>query len=207
MKTVSDLLRREPVWVNPAHRVETALLLMQGHDLSGLPVMEGPALVGMVLAQQLIGVERGRRVDEVMDRRVEAVGPDLSAREAADLMLRANLPLLPVMSAEEGMLGLITALDLLPALRRAVDPTTDLPWSDSMREWAIERLQAGREITLLFLDINDFGHFNKRYGHVIGDTVLRSVADILRDLVDAERDTLCRYGGDEFCIASLRNAA
>jgi len=163
-------------------------------------------LVGVLLVQHLIGVEKGRRVEEVMDRRAVWAAPTLSVREAADLMVRSDLPLLPVMSAEEGILGLITAQDLLPALRRAVDPTTDLPWSDSMREWAIEKLEAGREITLLFIDINDFGHFNKRYGHVIGDTVLRSVADVLREQVEADRDTLCRYGGDEFCIASLRSA-
>lgn len=207
MKTVADLLRREPVWVNPAHRIETALLLMQGHDLSGLPVLEGPMLVGVLLAQDLIGVEKGRRVEEVMERRTEWAPPTLSVREAADLMVRSNLPVLPVMSEDGEMLGLITAQDLLPALRRAVDPTTDLPWSDSMREWAIERLETGREITLLFVDVNDFGHFNKRYGHVIGDTVLRSVADVLREQIDPDRDTLCRYGGDEFCIASIRGAA
>lgn len=205
MKRVSDMLRRDPVWVNPAHRVESAILLMQGHDLGGLPVLDGPALVGVVMYKHLLGVERQRRVEEVMDRNVNAIPSSLSIREVADLMIRERLTFLPVME-EEALVGVITSTDLLSALRRAVDPTTELPWSDSLREWAVEKLQAGLEITLLFIDINDFGHFNKRYGHIIGDTVLRTIANVLREIVDPQIDSLCRYGGDEFCIASLRSA-
>ncbi|HEU4751493.1 MAG TPA: GGDEF domain-containing protein, partial [Armatimonadota bacterium] len=41
-------------------------------------------------------------------------------------------------------------------------------------------------------------------GHVYGDQVLRAVAGTLRELVDPEVDCLCRYGGDEFAVATVR---
>ncbi len=67
-------------------------------------------------------------------------------------------------------------------------------------------MRGGKEITVLFVDVDDFGQFNKRYGHVVGDTVLRSVANGLRALIDPQIDLLCHYGGDEFCVATLRTA-
>jgi diguanylate cyclase (GGDEF)-like protein len=109
-------------------------------------------------------------------------------------------------NANGDLIGVITYGDLLAELRRSADPLTDLPWSDNLQEWAIQQLRDGHEITVLFIDVNDFGLFNKRYGHVIGDTVLRSVAGVLRRLTTPELDSLCRYGGDEFCIATLRRA-
>ena len=42
---------------------------------------------------------------------------------------------------------------------------------------------------------------------MVGDSALRAVAEGIRRLIHPEGEILCRYGGDEFCIASLRNAA
>jgi diguanylate cyclase (GGDEF)-like protein len=81
---------------------------------------------------------------------------------------------------------------------------TELPWTDTLREWAIGHLKRGLEITLLFFDLDDFGQFNKQFGHVVGDEVLIAVTHVLRDNTDPDTDSLCRYGGDEFCIATLR---
>jgi diguanylate cyclase (GGDEF)-like protein len=48
-------------------------------------------------------------------------------------------------------------------------------------------------------DIDHFKLFNDRYGHAVGDQVIKSVAKCLgTDL--REVDMLCRYGGEEFCI-------
>ncbi len=207
MKTVADVLQRTAVWVNPSHRLDSALWLMRGHNLDGLPVLDGAKLVGMLSYKHLAGENLQRIVGEVMDARVVALSTMLTIREATDLMLNADVERAAVLEPEGALAGVISHRDLLAELRFPLDPLTELCWSDNMREWAVDQLREGREITLLFLDVNDFGQFNKRFGHVIGDTVLRNVANILRDLMDDRRDALCRYGGDEFCIASLRSAA
>ncbi|MDO6563385.1 sensor domain-containing diguanylate cyclase [Amphritea sp. 1_MG-2023] len=54
-------------------------------------------------------------------------------------------------------------------------------------------------VSTILVDIDYFKSCNDRYGHLLGDTILTRVADVLtRNLRQA--DTLCRWGGDEFFI-------
>ncbi len=52
---------------------------------------------------------------------------------------------------------------------------------------------------LLMIDIDFFKQLNDRYGHHVGDQILRDVSSILmKDM--REVDTVARYGGEEFVI-------
>jgi diguanylate cyclase (GGDEF)-like protein len=57
----------------------------------------------------------------------------------------------------------------------------------------------GGELALLMLDIDDFKRVNDKHGHLVGDTALKDVAQIL---VERQRatDIIARYGGEEFVI-------
>lgn len=48
-------------------------------------------------------------------------------------------------------------------------------------------------------DLDDFKSINDRFGHVVGDEVLRNVGSLLRGSIRAE-DSAYRWGGDEFAI-------
>lgn len=54
-------------------------------------------------------------------------------------------------------------------------------------------------LALLYIDFNDFSEFNNRYGHLVGDRILRSFADIMQESVRGS-DIPARYGGDEFVV-------
>lgn len=55
------------------------------------------------------------------------------------------------------------------------------------------------EMTILFLDVDDFKFFNDTFGHQAGDRVLTSVAKVL--LKESRLDDLAiRYGGEEFVV-------
>ncbi len=56
-----------------------------------------------------------------------------------------------------------------------------------------------KEGTLLLLDLNGFKIVNDRYGHHVGDRVLRSVADRFVKVLPA-KTLLARLGGDEFGV-------
>lgn len=51
----------------------------------------------------------------------------------------------------------------------------------------------------IMIDIDFFKKFNDTYGHAIGDTVLRTTANVIKEQL-REYDIPSRYGGEEFCI-------
>ena len=56
-----------------------------------------------------------------------------------------------------------------------------------------------RPVAAVMCDIDHFKSFNDRYGHAIGDEVIKAVAGIYNGSA-READLVCRYGGEEFCV-------
>lgn len=63
----------------------------------------------------------------------------------------------------------------------------------------IER-RGTKRVAALFIDVDDFKFINDRYGHTIGDEVIRFVADTIRKKVDDRGGFAGRFGGDEFVL-------
>ena len=57
----------------------------------------------------------------------------------------------------------------------------------------------GHCFSLVMVDLDGFKEYNDKYGHTNGDTVLRSLAQMLKSSL-RKSDTAFRYGGDEFII-------
>lgn len=55
-------------------------------------------------------------------------------------------------------------------------------------------------ITVLMMDIDLFKSFNDNYGHIIGDTCIQEVGQVLNGISDQYEGYAFRYGGDEFCL-------
>lgn len=83
------------------------------------------------------------------------------------------------------------------------DPLTFLPnrrqiIGDLQRE-VIFSEHYGTPLAISLLDIDHFKNINDTYGHVIGDEILRKLADELRQHI-RHPDTIGRYGGEEFLL-------
>jgi diguanylate cyclase (GGDEF)-like protein/PAS domain S-box-containing protein len=106
----------------------------------------------------------------------------LLAGEAADLLERAEL-----LSRLEGL----ARLDPLTGLanRRVWDERLPIVLADAAR--------TGRPVALALLDLDHFKAYNDRFGHQVGDRLLRGAAAVWQRDVRAG-DLLARYGGEEF---------
>ena len=56
-----------------------------------------------------------------------------------------------------------------------------------------------RSLSLLMMDLDHFKQVNDRFGHTVGDRVLRAVAQRCKEIV-REQDIIGRYGGEEFAV-------
>jgi diguanylate cyclase (GGDEF)-like protein len=60
-------------------------------------------------------------------------------------------------------------------------------------------IRFGRELTVLFMDLDHFKFFNDTHGHQAGDEILQILAGLMMKNV-RESDTLARWGGEEFIV-------
>ncbi len=84
-----------------------------------------------------------------------------------------------------------------------VDPLTGVGnrrmFDDMLAAKVAHAMRSGESLTVLVMDANGFKAVNDTYGHPVGDSLLRRIAESLDKEVRAS-DTVCRFGGDEFAV-------
>jgi diguanylate cyclase (GGDEF)-like protein len=88
-------------------------------------------------------------------------------------------------------------------MQTMTDPLTQIPnrlHFTMVYEHAINIAQRGREpLGVVFFDIDHFKDVNDRFGHLVGDVVLKEIAAIVRQRI-RRSDIVARWGGEEFVL-------
>lgn len=81
------------------------------------------------------------------------------------------------------------------------DSLTGLPnralFNDRLQHGLMQAKRHGWNLSVMFVDLDDFKIVNDAHGHHVGDHLLKTVAARLRQVTRID-DTICRHGGDEF---------
>jgi len=89
----------------------------------------------------------------------------------------------------------LTNLDGLTGLssRRCFDEFTALHWRQAIRD--------GNAYSILMIDVDDFKSYNDTYGHLAGDSVLKSISAAIKKSCHRPTDIAARFGGEEFVVS------
>ena len=83
------------------------------------------------------------------------------------------------------------------------DPLTALynrrHFLEHARSAIAQAIRSREEVSILFMDLDNFKGINDRYGHNFGDEVLRDFTSVIR-MHMRTCDIACRYGGEEFVV-------
>ena len=126
MKIV-DIMTKDPLTVTPVETIGQADDLMNTNKIRQLPVVQGKDLVGFVtdrdirscLSGSLLESVEAREkvlnteVREIMTTEPITVSPDDDLQEAVELMIDEKIGGIPVVDDAEGLVGIVTYVDIL----------------------------------------------------------------------------------------------
>ncbi|MCL6638990.1 MAG: GGDEF domain-containing protein [Firmicutes bacterium] len=184
--------------------VGKAALLMEKHGIGGLPVLNEGKLCGIITSRDVRRTHPNRIVADAMSKNVIHVSSNDSLLHAIRIIEEKKVERLPVMENCK-LVGIVTKSDFLFEMGKHTDPLTGLKSGAYIRSMAENILSEGKEITIIFFDINDFGIINKNYGHVYGDNCLKIIGQVLSESTTNSLYFPGRYAGDEFIVVTAEN--
>ncbi|SKC35518.1 GGDEF domain-containing protein [Maledivibacter halophilus] len=200
IKSVSDIMVNNFKNVNVLDGVKKAQDFVINKGIDFFPVMEEGRLVGMLTYRDLIRVHPNRIVADAMENKVISISPCTSIWEARSVFNSEDVEVLLIVGNEK-IKGIVTKTLVNTELAKCEDPLTGLYKSDYIYYRTKELINNKKNPAVIFIDINDFGYIDKKYGHIQGDILLKEVALILKECMTSET-FLCRFGGDEFTIVA-----
>ncbi len=114
---IRDVMTPNPRTVTPNDTIQSTARLMRDEDTGVIPVVENGRAIGMVTDRDIVvralaeGSQPSRPIREVITNAVVTARPDMSTREAAQLMSEHQIRRLPVVEGER-LVGIVSLGDL-----------------------------------------------------------------------------------------------
>lgn len=114
---IRDVMTPNPRSVSPSDSIENAARIMRDEDTGAVPVVDNGRPVGIVTDRDIVvrGVAEGgqmnRPVRDIVTNSVVSASPEMSTREAAELMSEHQIRRLPVVENDR-LVGIVSIGDL-----------------------------------------------------------------------------------------------
>jgi CBS domain-containing protein len=124
---IREVMTPNPRTVAPTDSIQSAARIMREVDTGAVPVVENGRPVGILTDRDIVirvvadGGELSRPVSDIVTEGIVAATPDMSTREAAELMSEYQIRRLPVVENER-LVGIVSLGDL--AVKDAHDKMT-----------------------------------------------------------------------------------
>ncbi|MGE5892433.1 MAG: diguanylate cyclase [bacterium] len=163
---------------------EVCRWLKQQEETKGVPVIM--LTIKSSIEDKVSGIEAG--ADDYLPKPYNEI--ELNARIYAALRTKA---LQDELREKNRQVELLAITDPLTGLfnRRRVETVLEEEWK------SVKRYQ--HPLSCLIIDIDHFKSINDTFGHKVGDTVLKEIADLIKGCL-REVDTVARWGGEEFIV-------
>jgi len=201
---VGQVMTREVYTIDPFCSVSNAQNVLELNKIGGLPVIEDEKVIGIITSFDVRRSHPNRLVIDAMTKNPITISEKESIIYALKILEYNKIERLPVVNEHNELIGLITKGILLIEAGKRIDLLTGLQTSQTIvSNTAKLLLKNNLDIVCLFFDLNEFGIFNKKFGHIVGDEIIQKISGILKAFI--ETDCLCRFGGDEFAAIIPNN--
>jgi diguanylate cyclase len=147
---------------------------------------------GRDLAASAAAINRSAHTAASQDGKVEEI-----ARITAAMLDRVRTTEARLESATREASELRTKLEEARDNARR-DPLTNLPNRRAFEEAYAAQAAAGESLCVAVCDVDHFKSVNDRFGHAVGDRVLKAIAEALGQACTGQM--VARYGGEEFAV-------
>ncbi len=164
VKRAESLVIKDVITISPTETVEYATGLMQKHDISGLPVVEGEKLVGILTGRDVRFADPNLLTKDVMTKRVITAPADTNIEGAKEILHKHRVEKLPLIDKEGRLKGLMTIKDILQRGRfpnAARDENGQLLCGAAVSPFDLKRAKKLGEIAdILVIDVSHFHNAN-----------------------------------------------
>lgn len=129
-ESVRHIMTDNPTTVNLKTKISEIAKLFAQSDFRHLPVVDGDKLVGMVSFNDMLRISYGdafdqdqqtvwemldhtKTIEDVMTREPNTLSIEANVRDAAELLSDSTFSAVPIVDAEDKLIGIVTSTDLI----------------------------------------------------------------------------------------------